>query len=57
MFSKNDLIITRSNTGYFTVRWKHNNRAIKTHLTEQKQATNFIKWLVNYLNKEKISSA
>ena len=56
MLSKTDFVVTRSDKGYFTVRWKHNNRAIKTHLIERKQAANFIKWIVKYLNKENSSA-
>lgn len=47
----NSFKVTHTPKGQFTVRWAHNNAALITR-REKKQAGNYIKWLVEYLNKE-----
>jgi len=52
--TKDNFIITESAKGFYTVRWKHNNSAIKTMIQEKEKANNFVKWIVGYLNKETV---
>ena len=51
--TESDFIITATQTGV-TVRWKHNNRAIKTfkYTGANKRAKNLINFLIEWYRKE-----
>lgn len=54
MIYKENFRITQSAKGFYTVRWRHNNAAIKSRLPSLNKASNYIKWIVGYLNKNDI---